>query len=101
MFRLNRSMLSEILIGHGYEIVHAAENGREGVEAYRKVKPDIVIMDISMPEMDGISALKLILEQDPGAKVVMCSTFGQQSFILHAIGLGVKDFIVDHVRNRG
>jgi two-component system chemotaxis response regulator CheY len=109
---LMRKVLSEILVVHGHEIVCAAANGREGVEAYSKVKPDVVIMDVSMPEMDGICALKLILEEDPLAKIVMCSTFGQQSFILKAIEMGAKDFIVkpfssfqvieviDHVESR-
>lgn len=87
-------VLSEILVVHGHQIVCAAANGLEAVEAYSQVKPDVVIMDISMPEMDGICALKHILKEDPQAKIVMCSTFGQQSFILKAIEMGAKDFIV-------
>jgi two-component system chemotaxis response regulator CheY len=89
---LMRKVLSEILVVHGHEIVCAAANGREGVEAYSKVKPDVVIMDVSMPEMDGICALKLILEEDPLAKIVMCSTFGQQSFQVIEV--------IDHVESR-
>lgn len=90
---LMRTLLASILTEHGFEVIHLAVNGKEAVEAYPKAKPDVVIMDVSMPEMNGVDALKLILGADPEAKIIMCSTFGQQSFILKAIELGAKDFI--------
>ncbi|UJF31666.1 response regulator [Paenibacillus hexagrammi] len=90
---LMRSMLTSILSEHGFHVVHVAVNGQEAVDMYPIIKPDGVIMDVSMPELDGVEALKLILEKDPAAKIIMCSTFAQQSFILRALEIGAKDFI--------
>ena len=69
-------------------------NGADGVEKYNSLKPDLVTMDITMPEMDGISALKAIKQSDPAAKVIMCSAMGQQAMVVEAIQAGARDFIV-------
>ena len=89
-----RMMIKDILSKNGYDIAGEAENGLRAVEKYKEVKPDLVLMDITMPEMDGISALKGIRAEDAGAKVVMCSAMGQQAMVIEAIQAGAKDFIV-------
>ena len=89
-----RMMLKDILTKNGYEVVGEAENGAKAVEKYKEVTPDLVTMDITMPEMDGISALKNIRSIDSNAKVVMCSAMGQQSMVIEAIQAGARDFIV-------
>ena len=87
-------MIKDILTKNGYNIAGEAENGLKAVEKYNETKPDLVLMDITMPEMDGIQALKKIKEMDPAAKVVMCSAMGQQAMVIEAIQSGAKDFIV-------
>lgn len=77
-----------------YDIVGEAENGKEAVEMYQEHSPDIVTMDITMPVMDGIEAIKAILDIDPEADIVVCSAMGQQKIVIQAIELGAKDFIV-------
>ena len=89
-----RMMIKDILVKNGYEIAAEAENGAKAVEKYSDVKPDLVMMDITMPEMDGIQALKKIKELDPGATVIMCSAMGQQAMVIESIQSGAKDFIV-------
>ena len=89
-----RMMIKDILTKNGYEIAAEAENGQKAVEKYPEAKPDLVLMDITMPEMDGIQALKKIKEQDPGATVIMCSAMGQQAMVIESIQSGAKDFIV-------
>ncbi len=89
-----RMKLRDILEKNGYEVVGEAQNGLEAVEKYKQEKPDLVTMDITMPEMDGVAALKEIKAQDPDAKVVMCSAMGQQSMVMEAIQSGALDFIV-------
>ncbi|MCR5833063.1 MAG: response regulator [Selenomonadaceae bacterium] len=94
-----RMMVKDILSKNGYEIVGEAENGLKAVELYKKLteenkRPDLTTMDITMPEMDGISAVKAIRKMDPKAKVVMCSAMGQQSMVIEAIQAGARDFIV-------
>ncbi len=89
-----RMMIKDILTKNGYEIAAEAENGQKAVEKYPEVKPDLVLMDITMPEMDGIQALKKIKEIDGGANVIMCSAMGQQAMVIEAIQSGAKDFIV-------
>jgi two-component system chemotaxis response regulator CheY len=89
-----RMMLKNILVGAGYEVSGEAENGAKGVELYKSSKPDLVIMDIIMPEMGGIDAVREIVKINPSAKVLMCSSMGQQSLVVEAIQAGAKDFIV-------
>lgn len=89
-----RMMIKNILIKEGYDVVGEAENGAQAVEKYKELKPDLVTMDITMPEMDGISAVKEIMKINKGAKVVMCSAMGQQAMVIDAIQAGAKDFIV-------
>ena len=89
-----RMMIKDILTKNGYEIAGEAENGQKAVEKYNETKPDLVLMDITMPEMDGIQALKKIKEIDAGANVIMCSAMGQQAMVIEAIQSGAKDFIV-------
>ena len=89
-----RMMIKDILTKNGYEIAAEAENGQKAVERYPDAKPDLVLMDITMPEMDGIQALKKIKEIDPNANVIMCSAMGQQAMVIEAIQSGAKDFIV-------
>lgn len=89
-----RMMIKDILSKNGYNIVGEAENGAKAVEKYVETKPDLVLMDITMPEMDGIQALKKIKETDPGAKIIMCSAMGQQAMVIESIQSGAKDFIV-------
>lgn len=89
-----RMMLKDILGKNGFEIVGEAENGAVAVEKYRELRPDLVTMDITMPEMDGISAVKKIKEVNVNARVVMCSAMGQQAMVIDAIQAGARDFIV-------
>ena len=89
-----RMMIKDILEKNGYEVVGEAQDGMEAVEKYQELRPDLVTMDITMPEMDGIAALKKIREMDPDAKVIMCSAMGQQAMVIDAIQAGAKDFIV-------
>ncbi len=89
-----RMMIKDILTKNGYTVAGEAENGVKAVEKYNEVKPDLVLMDITMPEMDGIEALRKIREQDPSAVVVMCSAMGQQAMVIESIQAGAKDFIV-------
>ena len=89
-----RMMLKDILSKGGYEVVGEAENGLKAVERYKELTPDLVLMDITMPELDGIGAVKQIKGIDPGAKIIMCSAMGQQAMVLESIQAGAKDFIV-------
>jgi len=89
-----RMMVKDILEKNGYEVIGEASNGVKAVEIYKAENPDIVTMDITMPEMDGIEAVKQIKEFDPSAKIVMCSAMGQQSMVMDAIRAGAMDFIV-------
>lgn len=89
-----RMMVKDALSKGGYTDVHEAEDGMRAVEEYEKLKPDLVIMDITMPNLDGLQALKKIKEGHPEATVVMCSAMGQESMVIEAIKSGAKDFIV-------
>ena len=89
-----RMMIKNILTQNGHEVVGEAANGEEAVVQYQSLKPDVTTMDITMPEKDGIAALKEILAGDPAARVVMCSALGQESKVIESIRAGAKDFIV-------
>lgn len=89
-----RMMIKDILSKNGYNVAAEAENGKIAVDKYNEVKPDLVLMDITMPEMDGIQALKAIKGVDANAQVIMCSAMGQQAMVIEAIQSGAKDFIV-------
>ncbi len=89
-----RMVQKEILSGRGYDVVGEASDGLEAVEKYRILSPDVVILDITMPNMNGLDAMKKILEIDSDAKIIICSALGQQRLIVEAIKSGVKDFIV-------
>jgi two-component system, chemotaxis family, chemotaxis protein CheY len=90
-----RSMIRDILSGSGrFDVVGEASNGREAVERYGELKPELVTMDIVMPELDGIEATREILTRNPSAVVVMCSALGQEALVIESIAAGAKDFIV-------
>ena len=89
-----RTMISDILSQAGYEIVGEAETGVQAVEMYKQLNPDLVTMDIVMPDMGGIDAVREIIGHDPGARVLMCSAMGQQALVVEAIQAGAKDFVV-------
>jgi len=89
-----RTMVGDILSQAGFEIVGEAETGVQAVEKYQQLKPDLVTMDIVMPDMGGIDAVREICKTDPNAKILMCSAMGQQALVVEAIQAGAKDFIV-------
>jgi len=89
-----RKVLGDALSSGGHEVVGEAGNGNEAVRLYQELKPDVATLDITMPEKDGMAALKEILAVDPGAKVIMCSALGQEGKVLESIKLGAKDFVV-------
>lgn len=89
-----RMMIRDILTKNGYEVCGEANDGAQAIERFKELRPDLVTMDITMPEMDGINALKEIKKLDANAKVIMCSAMGQQAMVIDAIQAGAKDFIV-------
>ncbi|MBA3760097.1 MAG: response regulator [Gemmatimonadales bacterium] len=89
-----RTMISDILSQAGFEVVGEAESGLQAVEKYRMLKPDLVTMDIVMPDMGGIEAVREICKDDPAARILMCSAMGQQALVVEAIQAGAKDFVV-------
>ena len=89
-----RMMLKDILTKNGYEVCGEAANGKEAIEKYKECNPDLTTLDITMPEMDGITALGEIRAVDPNAVCIMCSAMGQQAMVIDAIQKGAKDFIV-------
>ncbi len=89
-----RKLLRNILFSGGFDIVGEAENGKQAVEMYKQLKPDLVMLDIVMPEMNGIEALKAIKQMDPNAKIIMCTAVGQEKIVKAAIKLGAKGYIV-------
>jgi two-component system, chemotaxis family, chemotaxis protein CheY len=89
-----RKMVTDALSGGGHEIVGEAGNGAEAVQRFQELRPEVMTLDITMPEKDGIAALQEIIALDPSAKVIMCSALGQESKVLESIKLGAKDFVV-------
>ena len=89
-----RTMIGDILRQAGFEVVGEAENGQQAVEKYRALRPDFVTMDIVMPDMGGIDAVREIIREDPQAKILMCSAMGQQALVIEAIQAGARDFVV-------
>jgi two-component system chemotaxis response regulator CheY len=89
-----RMMLSNMLTKMGHKVVAEADNGKTALEMYKKHSPDVVTMDITMPHMNGIEAVKGIIGVDPKAKIVMVSAMGQKEMVIEAVKAGAKDFIV-------
>ncbi len=89
-----RTMIRDILEKNGFEVVGEAGTGKEAVEKFQRLKPDLITMDIVMPEMGGIEAVKAIVKTDPNAKILMCSAMGQKALVIEAIQAGAKDFVV-------
>jgi two-component system chemotaxis response regulator CheY len=89
-----RTMISDILAQAGYEVIGEAESGAQAVQRYQELKPDLVTMDIVMPDMSGIEAVREICKADPDARILMCSAMGQQALVVEAIQAGAKDFVV-------
>lgn len=89
-----RMIIRDIISKSGYQVVAEAENGIEAVDMYNEHVPDLVIMDITMPQMDGIEAVRQIMQRDSNARIIMCSAMGQQSMVIESIKAGAKDFIV-------
>jgi two-component system chemotaxis response regulator CheY len=89
-----RTMVAEILRGAGYEVVGEAETGVQAVAQYKALQPDLVTMDIVMPDMGGIDAVREIRRHDPAARILMCSAMGQQALVVEAIQAGASDFVV-------
>jgi two-component system chemotaxis response regulator CheY len=89
-----RMMIKDVLTKNGYEILGEAENGQKAIEKFKELNPDLVIMDITMPEVDGIQAVKEIKKIDSSAKIIMCSAMGQQAMVIESIQAGARDFIV-------
>ena len=93
-----RISIRNMLTKNGYEVVGESENGKQGVEHYKELQPDVVTMDITMPEMDGLAALKEIIAHNKAAKVIMVSAMGQETMVREAIVAGAKNFIVKPVK---
>ena len=89
-----RMMIKDILTKNGFNVADEGQDGLQAIEKYTALKPSLVIMDITMPNMDGIQALKEIKKMDPNAKIIMCSAMGQESMVVEAIRSGAIDFIV-------
>ncbi|MGQ9524913.1 MAG: response regulator [Armatimonadota bacterium] len=89
-----RHTLKRIVSEAGYQVAGEADNGRAGVEQYKVLRPDAVLMDITMPDMDGLEALQRIKAEDPNAVVIMCTALGQESMVMEALKFGAKDYIV-------
>ncbi|HEY6779418.1 MAG TPA: response regulator [Thermoleophilaceae bacterium] len=89
-----RKVVGDALIQGGHEVIGEAGDGRQAVESFRQLRPEVTTLDITMPEKDGLQALREIVSLDPSARVVMCSALGQESKVLEAIKSGAKDFVV-------
>lgn len=89
-----RMTLRNVIEKNGYEVVGEAANGEEAITLYQELKPDLVTMDITMPKVDGITAIKEIMKIDPQAKIIVCSAMGQKPMVIEALSAGAKDFLV-------
>ena len=89
-----RKVVTDALTSGGHEVIGEAANGGEAIDRYKELRPDVTTLDITMPEVDGIEALRQIIALDPSARVVMCSALGQESKVLEAVKAGAKDFVV-------
>ncbi len=89
-----RKVVGDVLESGGHEVAGEAGNGSDAVSRFRELKPEVVTLDITMPEKDGLAALQDIITLDPGARVIMCSALGQESKVLESIKIGAKDFVV-------
>jgi two-component system chemotaxis response regulator CheY len=89
-----RKVVSDALAKGGHEVIGEAANGQEAVDQFQSLKPEVMTLDITMPEKDGLAALKEIIAMDPQARIVMCSALGQETKVLEAIKAGAKDFVV-------
>jgi len=89
-----RMMIRDILTKNGFKVAGEAENGQKAIDKYKELNPDLVIMDITMPEVDGIQAVREIKAYDPNAKIIMCSAMGQQAMVIESIQAGAMDFVV-------
>ena len=93
-----RSIIKDILNKAGYNVIAEAGNGKKAVEQFLANKPDLVVMEVQIPEVDGFEALKAMRETDPGVPVIMCSAAGQQAMVLAAIKAGAKDYLVKPIQ---
>ncbi|NLY10288.1 MAG: response regulator [Firmicutes bacterium] len=89
-----RMNLRKVVEKSGFEVVGEAADGEEAIEQYKRLRPDLVTMDITMPKMDGITAIKEIVKFDPDARIIVCSAMGQKPMVIEAINAGAKDFLV-------
>ncbi|HHY15459.1 MAG TPA: response regulator [Firmicutes bacterium] len=89
-----RMTLRNVIEKNGYEVVGEAGDGEQAIELYKELRPDMVTMDITMPKMDGITAIKEIMKLDPEAKIIVCSAMGQKPMVIEALSAGAKDFLV-------
>jgi two-component system chemotaxis response regulator CheY len=89
-----RKLVSDVLVEGGHEVVGEAGDGAEAVSRFQELRPEVMTLDITMPEKDGLTALREIIELDPSARVVMCSALGQERKVLESIKAGAKDFVV-------
>ncbi|ADL12492.1 response regulator [Acetohalobium arabaticum] len=93
-----RTMLSKLVEEDGYKVVGEAVDGKDAIEKYKELEPDLVTMDITMPEMDGIEAMEHIKDFDPDADIIVCSAMGQKPMVVDALEAGAKDFIVKPIK---
>jgi two-component system chemotaxis response regulator CheY len=89
-----RATLRDIFTRNGYEVLGEAKNGAEALDLYSRLRPQLVTMDIVMPEMGGIEAVRRIVASDAGARIIMCSAMGQQALVIEAIQAGARDFVI-------
>ncbi len=93
-FPFIRELVRDLLVPNGYEIAGEAVNGNDAIQKYQTLKPDLVLMDVKMDELNGFSASKKILEQFPDARIIIVTSYGTKEIIVHSLQLGVKDFLV-------